>query len=137
MLEGLLASLSPTTVGDEYTMVLTRPIDADVPPLLLGHTCSEVIKRADAVWDDFLKGKLEHRHNRRARATITGDELDSIIRGGGTDAAIVLLLKLRIEHGGRTRRGEDFAIACHAMDRCDTIPGWGRKKYQAARDQLL
>jgi hypothetical protein len=98
---------------------------------------TEVIKRADAVWNDFLKGKLEVRHNRRARASITMDELDGILANGGTDAAIVLLLKLRGEHGGRTLRGEDFANADYAMAHANTLPGWGRTKYRSARDHLL
>ena len=100
---------------------------------------AEVTNRTRQVWKDFLKGKIEVRHNRRARGSIDGDELDHLLKLGGPGclAAIVFLLKLRIEHGGRMARGEAFAISDYAMAKARTLPGFGRNRIRGARDVLI
>jgi hypothetical protein len=97
---------------------------------------TEVVKRSKAVWGDWLQGKIELRHNRRARAFIPLDELDEILTSGN-DSAAILLMKLRGEHAGRMERGETFAIAGSSMAMAQTLPGWGRDKIRSARDVLI
>jgi len=45
---------------------------------------TEVVKRSKAVWADWLRDKIEVRHNRRARASIDMDALQELLSGAAT-----------------------------------------------------
>ncbi len=48
--------------------------------------------------------------------------------------AMCLVSKLRMAHAARA---EPFAVSPKAMETHGSIPGWGRRRYQHARDALL
>ena len=98
-----------------------------------------VVKRTAAVWKDAVAGKLEAWRGKSGNARARGSEIDELCRlsrNNGPDA-FMLLMRLRIEHSARCRRGETFAITPKAMARDNVVPGWTRERYQKARDLLL
>lgn len=121
-------------LAHEYNEAL---IDQGLEPL----PEEEVVRRAGAVWADVLAGKIDVMHGRRNhRAPFTADEIDDLLRAYGAqtgNAAIVLLLKCRLEHAGRAARGESFAISDSSMHEAQTLPGWGRDRLRSAREALL
>lgn len=101
----------------------------------------EVVRRAGRVWTDFLAGKIDVMHGRRNhRVEFSADEISDLLIAYGPqtgNAAIVLLLKFRLEHAGRAARGESFAISDFAMHEAQTLPRWGRGRLRSAREALL
>jgi hypothetical protein len=98
-----------------------------------------VIKRAQQVWKDAQAGKLEHWIGREGVARSRGSEIDVLLNLNSRIAsdALMLLLRLRIDHSARCRRGETFNITPKAMVRGDVVHGWTRERYKKARDLLL
>jgi hypothetical protein len=104
------------------------PLDDDV-----------VIKRAQQVWNDARDGRFEQWVGREGVARSKGSEIDELARlsSRGAPDAFMLLIRLRLAHSARCRRGETFSITPKAMARDDSIPGWNWKRYMRARDLLL
>ena len=76
---------------------------------------------------------------REGVARSRGSEIDELCRLNpktGPDA-FMLLMRLRIDHSARCRRGETFNITPKAMVRGDVIHGWTRERYEKARELLL
>ena len=65
------------------------------------------------------------------RVQISKSEADAI---KGSSDALLLLITLRLAHGGRQG---PFAVSPKGMQSADLIPGWGRIRYTNARDALL
>jgi hypothetical protein len=118
-----------------------RTLNEEIPDRFAGFeplVDEVVIKRAAQVWKDREAGQLTRWLGRNATVTITADEqakLCAMDRNGAD--AVVLLIKLRAEHGARCKRGEMFALAAEAMARAQTIPRWHWKRYAAATKLLL
>jgi hypothetical protein len=99
----------------------------------------EVFRRTQKVWQDAQDGKLESWVGREGVARLTGREMQALCEldaRTGPDA-YTLLAHLRVSHSLRCRRGETFSITPKAMSRHNVIPGWGRERYERARDLLL
>jgi hypothetical protein len=95
-------------------------------------------KRAGQVWRDVEVGKLEMWVGRKAVAHTREAEIKQLAAAGrnGGDALMLLML-LQTAHGARCSRRETFHICTRAMEDAQTLPGWNRKRYAAARDLLL
>ena len=98
----------------------------------------EVAARAGQVWKDLQSGKIERLHGKRATCRTDADEVRHLAAAArnGSDAHLLLTL-LRCEHGGRSRRGEGFAINANAMSVARTLGDWSPARIRAARDVLL
>jgi hypothetical protein len=114
---------------------VARTINMDcIPPL----DDAEVLKRTKAVRKDAEAGKIQPWVGKRAVARSRRSEITEVCALGRNGAdAFVLLMLLRTAHGARCARGETFRIVTEAMQHEQTIPGWHRKRYAAARDLLL
>jgi hypothetical protein len=102
-----------------------------LPPFApAADTCARTIAQA---------GKLEHWIGREGVARSRGSEIDVLLKLNSRIAsdALMLLLRLRIDHSARCRRGETFNITPKAMVRSDVVHGWTRERYKKARDLLL
>jgi hypothetical protein len=100
-------------------------------------TDTRVIKVATEVWRDHEAGHLQAWIGRKVgRHGDEGKELSRIDPLHGSDA-MLLLMVLRDDHSARCRRGETFEIMPMAMQKAGTIPGWKRKRFEAARDLLV
>ena len=100
---------------------------------------ADVVKRADQVWKDAQDGRFENWVGREGVARSKVSEIDELARlsARGAPDAFMLLMRLRVAHSARCRRGETFSITPKAMARDDTIPSWDWKRYARARDLLL
>ena len=49
----------------------------------------------------------------------------------------MLLIRLKMEHTARNRRGETFALDVTAMVEAEILPGWSWERYQKAKKLLL
>jgi hypothetical protein len=98
-----------------------------------------VIDRTKKVWRDAQAGKLEKRLGRAGVAKSSTTEMEILNRLNPRKApeALFLLMRLRIAHGARCKRGETFNITPKAMAESGAIPGWTRERIAKARDLLL
>jgi hypothetical protein len=92
---------------------------------------AEVVKRAQAVWND--RPKLQRWEGRPSSSKAEAKHLSTLGQHGG-DAALLLQL-LRAEHAARVRRGETFAISPKAM--AHTALSWTAARIRNARNTLL
>ena len=99
----------------------------------------EVTERAGKVWRDVENGKLKQwvRGSGVAKASRSDIETLSLIDPKRASDGLMLLMKLRLEQGARSSRGETFCITPKAMAAAGVIPGWDCKRYARARDLLL
>jgi hypothetical protein len=97
-----------------------------------------VIAVCKSVMADLDRGRLVRTHKQRAIAITDGDELGRLVaKYDAGDSALALLMKFRVEHTARCRRGETFYICIKAMVEEESMGRWAARKYRAARDILL
>lgn len=98
-----------------------------------------ITKRAQKVWQDAQAGKLQQFSTYKGTAKTTLTEVDALCLHSpkhGPDA-LALLLKLRVLHAARCRRGETFCLTPRSMAQHNVVIGWTRERFQKARDVLL
>ena len=98
-----------------------------------------VVARTAQVWKDAEAGHLKPWIGRNGVARTDKAEMDSLATLNTKTAAdaLMLLLRLRIEHSARCLRGDTFTITPKAMSDAEVIPGWKPQRYRTARDLLL
>jgi hypothetical protein len=99
--------------------------EACLPPL----PASELVRVAQSAWSYEETGK--NWAGKGARVVVTAGHLE--ILATNVDA-LALCLLLRMNHGARA---EPFAVSPKAMAEANLIPGWGPKRYSAARAWLV
>jgi hypothetical protein len=98
-----------------------------------------IAKRAQKVWHDAQSGKLQQLSCYKGTVKTNLNELDALCQHSpkhGPDA-LALLLKLRVLHTARCRRGETFCLTPRSMAEHNVVSGWTRERIQKARDVLL
>lgn len=100
-------------------------------------TADEVVARATEVWKHVESGKLVRMHKARQQVRVGGTEIETLIETKNGADAMLLLGKLRKEHGARVERGETFVLVSNAMAEAKTMGNWSSKRIRQARDTLL
>ncbi len=98
-----------------------------------------VEKRARKVWRDFEAGHLKPWRGQTSKAAQDKAAAIALCRldpKHGGDAWLLLTI-LRHDHTARCARGKTFDICPDDMVAAQVIPGWGRHRYERARDLLL
>jgi hypothetical protein len=72
-----------------------------------------------------------------AHAVLTAGDLRALMSASNWADAWALYSMLRMMHGGRSRRGEPFAISASAMAKAGTMGNWNAKRIWRARDTLV
>jgi hypothetical protein len=98
-----------------------------------------LIRRARVVWQHYQLGRFVPMVGQGGVAKMTRNEMDALLALNPKTAgdAVLLLLRLKMDHSARCARGETFALNSPAMEREQVIKGWSRERYEAARDLLL
>ena len=107
----------------------TRNEECD-PPL----GASEVVRIVDSAWGYTQRGM--NFCGSRGVCVFSEAEVDELARRDPGNPAY-LLMKLRIEHSYRVKRGETFALATEAMARDATLEGWTRWHHRSAVEKAL
>ena len=94
---------------------------------------TEIVKTARSAWDYEQRGENWAGSHARYAITMAGLRKLEVL---GSDPA-VLAIHLRLEHGGRMKRGEAFALDGRAMEIAGSIHGWSRSRIYRAADILL
>ncbi len=97
----------------------------------------EVVRWAKSVWKDHGERPFLHMIAQGGVALITRAEMAVLDGHKGDGDALRLLLKLKLEHSARCRRGETFALDVTAMVEAEVLPGWKWERYQKAKKLLL
>jgi hypothetical protein len=114
---------------------VARTINAAYP-VPIDDDDGEVVKRANAVWEDRQAGKLTRWLGREGKAHASKSEIKDLSQEKNGGDALMLLMLFRAEHTARVHRGETFAINCRTMAECQSLC-WTEDRIRNARDVLL
>ena len=95
---------------------------------------SEIAKIATSAWRSETTGNFVGQEQ-RAQIEASAVSLLSSLENGPD--ALMLLTHLRLAHGARQTRGEEFAISPRAMSAARKIGHWSPQRYRNARQTLL
>lgn len=98
---------------------------------------TRIFKIVRQVVADLENGKIERFEQRRATCTTDADEIRYLLAQPDGEAMLAMLLLFRSEHGARSRNGEPFAVATHAMAEHQVLGKWNASKYRRVRQALV
>jgi Bifunctional DNA primase/polymerase, N-terminal/Primase C terminal 1 (PriCT-1) len=96
---------------------------------------SEIAKIATSAWKRETTGTNFVGQEQRAQIEASAVRLLSPLENGPD--ALMLLTHLRLAHGARQTRGEEFAISPRAMSAARRIGHWSPQRYRNARQTLI
>jgi hypothetical protein len=116
---------------DQFMDVLATRNEELAQPLPV----SEIAKIATSAWRSETTGTNFVGQEQRAQIEASALRLLSSLENGPD--ALMLLTHLRLAHGARQTRGEEFAISPRAMSAARTVGRWGPQRYRNARQTLI
>jgi hypothetical protein len=90
---------------------------------------TEVVRVARSAWSYTERGR--NFSESTGAVILNRAEIDNLCRLRPGDP-LALILRLRLEHSARVRRGESFALSTTAMEKANAIESWTRQNYRTA-----